>query len=348
MAHISGTFTAPFRSVHPTRGRLSDDLVGHVLQRAPGARTHSNVAGGWNLPYKSLPNDTTTRSAEPKRISPPTDKLPSKRTSTRSTQPSLTLTKATAPSSTPKLHRMDKKVTRKRREVSRQEQCKLNQARYRSRQRVLQQQLEENVKQLRSEVDHLKREYGCIRPDRKSKPSPWAVVAEVFRLLEDSIWRTMGADSVNYADTQKNFAFLQESFSPDAAVGDLSGVDVLEELRRFPMNFGSPQLQLQRIDSVAPGVLTATARLSATVTELTFRNVFPSLVKEMRRGSDDERMALRERLSNQRLECSCTVNFLFDEETGRVERVEPNVDFTVPLSEVLGNLENVAIALLKL
>lgn len=343
MAYVTGTIPTSFLGLDPGRERLSDNLVGLVLPRAPGARNNAGLVESNNLLENSRSGDAPSIAVRGPLISlagPSQNKA-----TTRST--SLTGVKRTAQTSPMELIEVNKKITRKHREMSRREQCRANQARYRSSQRELLLQLERSVKRLSQEVGHLKRGYEGALSHGKPKQFPWAIVVEVFRLLEDSIcspWRMMDAtDEMNDAKTQRR---LQEWFSPDVAMGDLLGVDALtEQLRRFSLNFGDSKLQLQRIKTMAPGVMIATARLGVTVTELTIRNVFPNLSKRRRQEVDYNYAALREQLLGQRLNCSSSTTFLFHEGTGRIERLEVNIDLVGPLLRVFGTLGAVASAL---
>ncbi|KAF1785165.1 hypothetical protein GQ600_12705 [Phytophthora cactorum] len=212
------------------------------------------------------------------------------------------------------------KVTGKRKISSyyntalRRQQCRTNQARYRDRQRNAQMQLEKRVEQLQQEVGSLKRKYRYLASRERSNQSPWSIVAEVFRLLETSFhspWR--------------------RSFAHDAAMGELRGVEALvEQLLLFSQYVGTPHLKLQRIESVAPGVMAARAKLSMTVTELTLRHAFPHLEEPASEDRGDGRGLLYQRLLGQRVECNCSLAFLFDEDSDRVVRLETSIDLTTP------------------
>ncbi|ETM00075.1 hypothetical protein L917_03171, partial [Phytophthora nicotianae] len=52
--------------------------------------------------------------------------------------------------------------------------------------------------------------------------------------------------------------------------------------------------------------------------------------------------SLRDRLIGRRLDCSVSMNFMFDGETGRVATIETYIDLMAALFRVLGSLENVS------
>ncbi|KAG3123012.1 hypothetical protein PI124_g23839, partial [Phytophthora idaei] len=229
----------------------------------------------------------------------------------------------------------------------RREQCRANQARYRDKQKNTQLQLEQSVEQLHKELETLKRRYRYLASRERSNQSPWSIVAEVFRLLETSFrspWRVASTQEMkNHAETRQILAILERSFAHDAAMGELRGVEALiEQLLLFSQYFGTPHLKLQRIESVAPGVMAARAKLSMMVTEFTLRHAFPHLEEPASEDRGDGRGLLYQRLLGQRVECNCSLTFLFDEDSDRVVRLETSIDLTTPLLEMLGSLKDVS------
>ncbi|EGZ29334.1 hypothetical protein PHYSODRAFT_344025 [Phytophthora sojae] len=234
----------------------------------------------------------------------------------------------------------EKKVTQEDKVVKRRAQCRANQARYRMRQQNRQLQLQQSVQQLREEVDRLKRGVDSTHSGRRTKCNPWVIIAEASRLVGktfSSPWSELhGEEAASFT------AFYQEYFSPDVALGETCGLkSFMEQACRWSTYFDHPDLQLKRVESTAPGVMTATARLSVTVTERSMGSFFPSL-KCTRRDDDNDRAELAGRLLGQRLQLNCSITFLLDEETGRVAHLERDVDFVGPLLRVLGSLEDVS------
>ncbi|OWZ00846.1 Bzip transcription factor [Phytophthora megakarya] len=91
---------------------------------------------------------------------------------------------------------------------------------------------------------------------------------------------------------------------------------------------------------MVPGVMTATAQFNATVSRFTLWCVFPLHPKNYPATSDHS-FALKKRLIGEQLHCSCLINFLLDEETSRIVRVEINIDWVSALYNVLGNMQDV-------
>eukprot|EP00644_Phytophthora_capsici_P016516 jgi/Phyca11/123835/e_gw1.52.195.1 len=238
----------------------------------------------------------------------------------------------------------------KRRRVKaeiRREQCRTNQARYRNKQRNLQLQLETSVEHLRNELTLLKRQRQKIVFAEKTDQSPWTIVTEVFRVLENSFkapWNLEHEEDMhNDIEAKKNLAFLHRTFTSDVAVGEVRGIDsVIEQWRRTSQYFGEAQLQLHRVELVAPGAITTTARLRFVVTELTLRYMFPHLRDVEPQSKYDIQSSLREKLLGHRVDCAISVDFLFESENGRVARVEPQIDLLPVLTQILRNMSDVA------
>ncbi|OWZ02189.1 Bzip transcription factor [Phytophthora megakarya] len=133
---------------------------------------------------------------------------------------------------------------------------------------------------------------------------------------------------------------LEPSFSHDIFMGNVCGLDaVMQQLQCYSQYFGFPQIQLRRVEERAPGVLSATARLSLTITELTLRRLFPLISREPRSKYDTN---WGDRLVGQRLECSCSLNFLFDDTSGRVVRLETQIGFIPAMFRVLRTADAVS------
>ncbi|KAE9298039.1 hypothetical protein PF008_g23595 [Phytophthora fragariae] len=156
---------------------------------------------------------------------------------------------------------------------------------------------------------------------------------------------TSGEEMMKHAETRQSLRVLQKSFRHDVTMGSVSGTNaLLEQLRRYALYFSDPQIQLKRVESVTPGVLTASALLSVTVSEFTLRCVFPHLEKVNSSDVDaavDEYRALREKLLGQRLSCSCEMTLLLDEESDRVARLETSINLVESLFRVLGSVGDV-------
>ncbi|KAG1690070.1 hypothetical protein DVH05_028408 [Phytophthora capsici] len=217
----------------------------------------------------------------------------------------------------------------------RREQCRNNQARYRDRQRLHAQELQESADMLRQEVQELslKRYSLCYGTDTKN--NVWHVVVEYFRLFRHGVLASMSPLVPQFKDQEY---FLRTVLTPDVELGERNGVDTfIEQWRRYSTYFGSLHLQLKRMEEQPMGALLATASLSLTITEATLRSVFPHLLA----STSAESFTLCTRLLGQRLECQYTIRFQWEDLTKRVTGLECKMDWITPLLRVLGNLQDV-------
>ncbi|KAL3664691.1 hypothetical protein V7S43_010440 [Phytophthora oleae] len=229
----------------------------------------------------------------------------------------------------------------------RREQCRANQARYRNKQLNRKRELQQQNQRLEEEIQGLKLKRRSIQFERRTNQSPWTIIGEVFRLLEDGFqfpWRLASTEEMlKHTDTRKSLEFLQKSFVHDVAMGELQGINTLmDQWRRYSLYFEEPHLELKRVETVTAGVVSAVATLSVTITEFTVRCVFPHLT--VPKGGKGKSV-IKKKLLGQRLDCSCTMTFLFDEGNGRVIRIEPSIDWVTPVLRLLGKLKDVSVVL---
>ncbi|CAI5736354.1 unnamed protein product [Hyaloperonospora brassicae] len=344
----------------PTPSPLGDNLVGLVHPRAPAGRLCTGVVDMTTSSlYYPLPHtdnyspisyvDDFGAKREASRAllyltSTKTDGLTQLRFARKPSPTSSAVADKSLDQDTDPYHRKRAEVH----EARRREQCRANQARYRDKQRHAQLALETSVGQLNQELVTLKRKFRDVSSRKRSNQTPWSITVEVFRLIEASFcspWRmTSTQEMKRHAETRYTMTVLEQAFAHDAAMGDLQGVDtLLEQLRLYSQYFGTPSLQLQRIESVTPIVLAAQATLSMTVTEFTLRHMFPHVMdlSSQDHGKDGDEL-LYQRLLDQRLECNCSMTFFFDEDRDRVVRVSIDIELIPALLRVLGSLSDVA------
>ncbi|GMF46547.1 unnamed protein product [Phytophthora fragariaefolia] len=335
---------------------LSDNLIGHVIpRRQPCKRQLSETEASWNS-LKSEEQFTrkmfSTEGGRPS-YRPTYLITPPRQSSTVSMATKTTLSEDSAGRCINRQHvqTIEEKVKLlEMKKAIRLEQCRTNQARYRNRQRILEKQLNNAVQLLREELQGLRVKRQRLHFSEKTNRSPWAIVSEVFRLLDSSFhspWDMTSVDEMRKdSEKQQSLKALEKSFTHDVSMGSVTGMNaVLEQLRRYSLYFGEPKIQLKRVESVAPGVLTASARLSLTVTEFTLHSVFPHLGTTNSNGGGggvDKHQTLPEKLLGQRLNCSCDMTFFIDEANGRVVRLVTNINFAESLFQLLGGADEVA------
>ncbi|KAG1705031.1 hypothetical protein DVH05_005055 [Phytophthora capsici] len=229
----------------------------------------------------------------------------------------------------------------------RREQCRANQARYRNKQLNRKRELQEQNQRLEEEIQGLKLKRRSIRFERRTNESPWTIIGEVFRLLEDgfrSPWRLASTEEMlKHTDTRRSLEFLQKSFAHDVAMGELRGINsLMDQWRRYSLYFEGSHLELKRVERVTAGVVSAVATLSVTITEFTVRCVLPHLTAP--KGGKGKSV-LSKKLLGQQIDCNCTMTFLFDEGNGRINRIEANIDWISPLLRLVGKLKDVSVVL---
>ncbi|KAG2524228.1 hypothetical protein BBO99_00004459 [Phytophthora kernoviae] len=227
---------------------------------------------------------------------------------------------------------------------SRREQLRIGQARYRQKHRKIEQQEQQNVQRLREEIQMLKLKHESIRCQSVTTPSPWNIVSKVFHLIETCFRSPSCVTSVEEMkkniDIRRSLRYLTSVITSDVAMGELHGFDpLLAQVRCYPLYFGHPNLELNQVEMVAPSIMSATATLSLTINELTLERVFPHLKKLNTSYGGIEHKSLCRRLVGQRLNCSCTMTFLFNEENQHLERLEVSMGLLPSLVQALGDME---------
>ncbi|RLN26720.1 hypothetical protein BBJ28_00025169 [Nothophytophthora sp. Chile5] len=190
-----------------------------------------------------------------------------------------------------------------------------------------------------------------------TKQCIWSVVVEYFRLFRYGFLVPLRSSDdtdgcletpSHASDMQEQLAFLHAAMTQDVVLGALHGVDALiEQWHRYSSYFGELHFELKRMETEPSGAMIASATLSVTITETTLRCVFPHLLDPGSGGGENEDSQLCARLVGQRIDCRCSVRFLWDDEIGRVTRLETNMDLLTPLLRVLGSLEDVAYVLTR-
>ncbi|GMF18663.1 unnamed protein product [Phytophthora fragariaefolia] len=277
---------------------LSDGLVGLVRPRARAGRRRSDagIPFGFQDVVTSCSNTMGTAASPGDEFGGAGDTLLShtenncpqrfrREDPRRAVISSMTLDEATSSSTLKsnellKRKRDDTKCAKKSRRL---EQCRVNQSRYRNKQRNKMVRLDNDVEQLRREIKNLKHGYRDLSSRERSSNNPWGIVAEVFHLLESSFrspWCYASTrETMIHPQIRLTMAVLERAFAHDAAMGDLCGVEALmEQLRLYSQCFGGSRLRLKRIETVSAGVLAARAELSVTLTESALKHMLPRVV----------------------------------------------------------------------
>ncbi|RLN86741.1 hypothetical protein BBJ28_00003475 [Nothophytophthora sp. Chile5] len=268
----------------------------------------------------------------------------------KSTPPSVERFKSSVGSATvkPKRKRIRIKTQRRR------EQCRANQARYRTKQTGYEKDLEAEVIRLRAEIPLLEMQRTRLRSG--GQQSVWTVVVEYFHQFRNGIQMPLQnpekhsgpREWLQDSEAQHQLVFLRSTMASNVALGELCGVDALmEQWRRYSAYFANLHFQLERMEKASEDLMTASASLIVTVTESTLQHVFPYLVETERAGSGEgeEGVSLGAKLLGQRLSIPCTARFEWDDASSRVVRLETTMNFLPPLCQVLGSLKDATFVL---
>ncbi|KAG6966344.1 hypothetical protein JG687_00004894 [Phytophthora cactorum] len=218
------------------------------------------------------------------------------------------------------------------------ERCRINQQRYRERKQAIR----STIIQIEREIDSLERDIRLRREIR----SPCRVVADTLKVLERSFaspWCSVNVRDRTFDDNLKRtLAALETSFVLNVTMGDLCGVDeLMGQLQKYSQYFSNPRVHLKRVEEITAGVVTASAKLSLIVSEFTLRSISPHLQKVSKRKYDP-RLSAGNRLVGQALNCNCSMSLYFDDESGRVTRLEIGIDWVSALYQVLGKTKDVS------
>ncbi|KAL4158647.1 hypothetical protein PRNP1_004423 [Phytophthora ramorum] len=239
-------------------------------------------------------------------------------------------------------------------------QCRANQARYRQKQLTNNKTLEHTVQALRANIPVL--ELQRNRLQYGGNQDIWNVVVEYFHNFRFGALMTLpetlegrahkSINEIKYrenAETKRQLAFLRSSMTENVMLGERSGVETLmKQWLLYSLSFQNLYFRLERVERTNDQFVSVTAVLNVTVSEETLRGVFPHLLN--RDAFEDEvgmakAASLRSRMIGQRLLLPCSLCFEWDASICRVVRLETTVNFVKPLTNVLGNLSDVAMVL---
>jgi hypothetical protein len=134
---------------------------------------------------------------------------------------------------------------------------RLNQARYRCKQQAKATQLGLHVDLLRQEIRRLKRMHRESVLDTTLHQNSGTLVAKMFVLLETTFRSPWNMRTLHALETSLP---LSTAFRGDVQVGDVYGINALEQQRCLWRHFDAPDIRFDRVDAAAPSVLAATAK----------------------------------------------------------------------------------------
>ncbi|POM63464.1 BZIP transcription factor [Phytophthora palmivora] len=343
----------------PNTHSLSDNVIGGVVQRVSSFHGRYGMtdreATRFTNPrqtYSSYPVDSYSTG----RVA--VDRLPSSNVVGQKPLPNLESLADMATKRTKKMshnteedHEMSPTGGRKMKvSAARRERCRINQARYRKRQRQHEEELDNAIRKVQDQIDDLESQRQNILRCAPTNESVWVVATEYFRLFrygymtpmmapEPSTTTTTDKRERNTKQSHVQLEYLRATMAPDVTDGNVCGVEaLLENWKGFSLCHDDVHFQLKRLEQINEDCLLAVTATRVTITENTLRQVYPHLVDANGVGCSPLAM----KLLNQRLVIPGSVRFDWDSTCGRVMRVESNMDVMAPMLELLGSLENVA------
>ncbi|ETP42863.1 hypothetical protein F442_10257 [Phytophthora nicotianae P10297] len=236
---------------------------------------------------------------------------------------------------------LPKPLTSCEKNTKRLERCRINQKRYRERQRAIR----SSIEQIMIQINTLTRKQRHLTK-RKESRDPCRVVGDMFNQLE-AYFRLLGCRSdkkvqLDRGREQEMVESMKNSFVFDVVLGDVNGVDaVMELLHRNSQYFDDPTVHLKQLEEVSSGIVTASATLHVTISVSTLCFLFPRLLRTSL-SKHCPPFALGKRLLGEQLECECSITFFFDKASGRVARLQTSINWIGALFRVLGNLKEVS------
>ncbi|GMF29515.1 unnamed protein product [Phytophthora fragariaefolia] len=224
--------------------------------------------------------------------------------------------------------------------ASRRERCRINQARYRKRQRIYAEDLTQGIEQMKDEIQKLEMKRQTILRCTLTNDNVWIVATEYFRLFR------RGYLAPKKTQSHAQLDFLQTTMASDVTDGPVCGPDaILKHWKLLSMYHGDLEVKLRGLhqDGASDSILAKT-RVSLTVTDNTLRNIYPHLSSGNKINAYEDSEAassLAAKLLNQRLMMHGSVRFFWDDQRGRVVRMESKVDFMSAMVNLLGNLDDV-------
>ncbi|KAG1694059.1 hypothetical protein DVH05_022076 [Phytophthora capsici] len=258
---------------------------------------------------------------------PKIDVLPrSESTSKDNQSPTTTTTSGSRKRKSPPLDEAGQlELRRRRRRVSMQ--------RYRNKLRNHAVNLEDDVAQLRDDIQKLQLHYDTTLTAAMEKTA-WNLAAEFFRLFDYGL---KGGVMASTPGSNAQLSFLRANIAADVAGSTGCGVERLsEDFRLLSRYLPSLSTCLLRLEMGPRESIIATTRVEFTFTMNTIRLAFPHLIQD---GKWSPTALL---LLDQRLVTQGQTYFEWDRESSRVTLLQSKADLLTPMLKLLGDLETIA------
>ncbi|EGZ06949.1 hypothetical protein PHYSODRAFT_319586 [Phytophthora sojae] len=161
-------------------------------------------------------------------------------------------------------------------EAYHRERRRLNQKRYRKKQRKLAEQLEIDNQQLRNEIERLHNQRNGLSCGISTKETLWSVAVEYFRVFRRGLH--VPTTRLSPGDRIVELEFLRATMSQDLDAGNVRGFELLtRNWKVFTQYFKDVHVQLRRLEQTSDRSLIATTTTSITITSHSLRYMLPNL-----------------------------------------------------------------------
>ncbi|KAG1689955.1 hypothetical protein DVH05_001785 [Phytophthora capsici] len=284
--------------LQPPNSRLfSDEVIGDVVQRSSGHRRTMAIVP------QSSPYLTTRGGPEDTRAQLQAEKM-KKNTSEEQVKAMAELVVAE--------------------KIRLRELRRVRQIRYRKKKDDYANNLDDENRQLRDEINELEQRRRSVSAKVPSKKSGWSVAVEYFRLFQYGVRES--------AETQMDF--LQTSMAPTVVFNAEQGVEAMmkswQQLSRWFSDF---EIELDGLGKDSLGFFSAMTKTTFTLTEGAIGSVFPELWSS--------RSSLVKKLLDQKIVMRGSTLFEWDTGYCRMVYIRSQADLLTPMLQLLGTLEAV-------
>ncbi|KAF4045567.1 hypothetical protein GN244_ATG02015 [Phytophthora infestans] len=233
----------------------------------------------------------------------------------------------------------------------RRQQRRATQSRYRKKKSDRAAGLSIDTHRLKEEIKQLELQRNDLISRIPSESTPWGVVVEYYRLFRHgSKVPALTTESHNAMSTwcskeaQIQAHFLYRAMAPDVSVNSGDGVNaLLQEWRQLPQTGGDVTVNLVRLEYDERATILATVRVYVTITAEMLHFSFPQLVDAT--NAHDRYSPVAKKILGKQLVIPVTVRFEWDGSTAQVTGIYFCPDLITPLMKILGNLNDVSLAL---
>ncbi|KAJ8571904.1 hypothetical protein ON010_g4929 [Phytophthora cinnamomi] len=193
--------------------------------------------------------------------------------------------------------------------------------------------LENTIKRLRQVVEQL----GQRRRVLCSNHSAWSVAVEYFRLFRYGLQSNpSNSDTTKTKPLSDHLIHLRSAMTPDVIFNSGRGEGyIVQSWWCLSQWFADIVVDLDELQNAGGGAVLATITISFTITERTFRGVFPHV-------RDGEKSIYGPRLLNQGITLRGWTRFEWDSGYHRVTSITAEADFLSPMLALVGSLDKVS------